>query len=104
IRRAIATGMRGSLMPAFAKPAGGTLTDEQIEILVRGMRTSWAKPKELLGISPPAYAAVASGVGKKGGEAYGALGAGRHGTGGQVRRAEARQKAVPLSMIPISRW
>src|SRR5260370_40733376 len=27
IRRAIATGIRGSLMPAFAKNAGGTLTD-----------------------------------------------------------------------------
>ena len=32
-------------MPAFAKSAGGTLTDEQIEILVREMRTRWAKPR-----------------------------------------------------------
>jgi cytochrome c oxidase cbb3-type subunit 3/ubiquinol-cytochrome c reductase cytochrome c subunit len=53
VRRAIASGVRGSLMPAFAKSAGGTLTDEQIEILVREMRKRWAKPNELLGASPP---------------------------------------------------
>src|SRR5882762_4203640 len=37
VRRVTATGVRGSLMPAFAKSAGGTLTDQQIEILTRGM-------------------------------------------------------------------
>jgi len=39
IRHATASGVRGSLMPAFAKSAGGTLTDQQIDILVREMRT-----------------------------------------------------------------
>src|SRR5260370_42344555 len=43
IRRATASGIRGSLMPAFAKSTGGMLTDEQVEILVREMRTRWAK-------------------------------------------------------------
>src|SRR6266850_5882987 len=32
IRRITTSGIRGSLMPAFAKSSGGTLTDEQIEI------------------------------------------------------------------------
>src|SRR6266403_3572698 len=35
IRRVTISGIRGSLMPAFAKSSGGMLTDEQIEILVR---------------------------------------------------------------------
>src|SRR5215475_15521399 len=38
IRRATALGIRGSLMPAFARSAGGTLTDAQIDILDREMR------------------------------------------------------------------
>src|SRR5205809_6086369 len=33
IRRATASGVRGSLMPACAKTSGGNLTDEQIDIL-----------------------------------------------------------------------
>src|SRR5580765_7443423 len=45
IRRVIATGVHGSLMPAFAKSSGGMLTDQQIEILVREMRAHWAKVK-----------------------------------------------------------
>src|SRR5262249_52962871 len=52
IRRATAAGIRGSLMPAFAKSAGGTLTDEQIDILVHEMRMRWAKPNEMIGSNP----------------------------------------------------
>jgi cytochrome c oxidase cbb3-type subunit III len=66
IRHAAASGVRGSLMPAFAKSAGGTLTDAQIEILVLGMRKRWAKPEELLGITPPPYAAAEPGNVKRG--------------------------------------
>jgi mono/diheme cytochrome c family protein len=83
IRSAIATGIRGSLMPAFAKNAGGTLTDEQIEILVREMRTRWAKPNELLGVSPPAYASVEQGDAQRGAKAYGTFCAGCHGPEGR---------------------
>src|SRR4051812_46411262 len=38
IWRVTSSGVRGSLMPAFGKSAGGTLTDQQIEMLVREMR------------------------------------------------------------------
>ena len=41
------SGIPGSLMPAFAKSAGGALTDEQIDILVREMRARWARPWKL---------------------------------------------------------
>src|SRR5262245_46797886 len=70
VRRVTATGVRGSLMPAFAKSAGGTLTDQQIEILVRGMRTNWATSSELLGASPPPYVAEQSGDPNRGAGTY----------------------------------
>ena len=55
IRRVTAHGIPGTLMPAFAKSSGGTLTDEQIEVLVREMRARWARPLEKLDATPPPY-------------------------------------------------
>jgi len=70
-------------MPAFAKNAGGTLTDEQIEILVREMRMRWAKPNDLLGASPPPYAAEQPGDAQRGARAYATFCAGCHGPEGR---------------------
>jgi len=83
IRRATASGIRGSLMPAFAKSAGGTLTDEQIDILVREMRIRWAKPNDLLGTSPPPYSAAEPGNAQRGAGAYATFCAGCHGPEGR---------------------
>jgi len=83
IRRATSSGVPGSLMPAFAKSAGGTLTDEQINILVREIRTRWAKAGELPGASPPPYAAKESGNAQKGAHAYVTFCAGCHGPDGR---------------------
>jgi mono/diheme cytochrome c family protein len=58
LRRAASQGVAGTQMPAFAATSGGMLTDEQIEILVRGIR-GWANPDALGGAVPPAYAAAA---------------------------------------------
>ena len=81
IRRVTASGIRGSLMPAFAQSSGGTLTDEQIEILVREMRTRWAKTNETLG--PPPYAANERGDAARGAQAYATFCAGCHGPEGK---------------------
>ncbi len=83
IRRATAAGIRGSLMPAFAKSAGGTLTDEQIDVLVREMRMRWAKPDDVRGASPPPYAAEEPGNAQRGAGAYAAFCAGCHGPEGR---------------------
>jgi len=80
IRRVTASGIRGSLMPAFAKSSGGTLTDEQIEILVREMRTRWAKSKAL---GAPPYAETEPGDAVRGAAAYAAFCAGCHGPEGK---------------------
>src|SRR6202051_1909476 len=55
IRNAASNGVRGTPMPAFAQSAGGMLTDEQIDALVRGIR-SWAKPDAFRNITLPPYA------------------------------------------------
>lgn len=83
IRHAIASGVRRSLMPAFAKSAGGTLTDEQIEILVHEMRARWARPDELRDATPPPYAAEEPGDKNRGAGAYAIYCAGCHGPDGK---------------------
>jgi cytochrome c oxidase cbb3-type subunit 3 len=79
IRRVVTSGVRGSLMPAFAKSAGGTLTDEQIEILVREMRQRWAQP----GLTPPPYTGKETGNPARGAGVYTTFCAGCHGAGGK---------------------
>ena len=81
IRRVTASGIRGSLMPAFAQSSGGMLTDEQVEILVREMRTRWAKANEALGAPP--YAASEPGDAARGAQAYATFCAGCHGPEGK---------------------
>ena len=46
LRAATSDGVPGTAMPAFARKAGGLLTDEQIDAIVNGMRTRWAKRNE----------------------------------------------------------
>lgn len=41
MRRVIADGVAGTAMPPFARNAGGSLTDRQIEILIAGIRQNW---------------------------------------------------------------
>jgi mono/diheme cytochrome c family protein len=55
LRRAASQGVSGTQMPAFARSSGGMLTEEQIEILVRGIR-GWGKPDALGGAVAPPYA------------------------------------------------
>lgn len=56
LRRVIAQGEAGTMMPPFAKGAGGDLTDQQIDALVAGMRADWHHGDALAGATPPPYA------------------------------------------------
>jgi mono/diheme cytochrome c family protein len=60
MRQLIATGIPGTAQPAFALSAGGPLTDQQIDILVQGIRDRWQRPDALADYQPPPYA-VSSG-------------------------------------------
>ena len=52
LTRVITDGVPGTAMPGFAVSAGGYLTDEQIALLVRGMRTRWATGPAISGLPP----------------------------------------------------
>ena len=71
------------MMPAFLKSAGGTLTEEQIEILVSGMRARWSKPEELYGAVPPSYVAETPGDARSGATVYSAFCSSCHGADGK---------------------
>jgi cytochrome c oxidase cbb3-type subunit 3 len=64
LKRVIAEGIGGTAQPAFAIGAGGWLTDEQIDDLVREMRVHWARP--LAGPPPPPFANAAAGDANRG--------------------------------------
>lgn len=55
IHEILVHGRPGTLMPAFAVSNGGQLTDKQIDALVYGMETEWAKPFDSKGTTVPTY-------------------------------------------------
>ncbi len=82
IRGVTANGVPHTLMPAFARSAGGMLTDPQIDVLVKGIRR-WARPGALNGATPPAYAAAAAGDSSRGAGVYQTFCARCHGSEGK---------------------
>ena len=82
LRRVVAFGVRGTSMPAFALSAGGTLTDQQIDTLVAGMRARWGRPDALAGATAPPYAASGSGNAERGAQSYATFCASCHGPDG----------------------
>lgn len=70
LHKVIANGMPGTLMPAFGTSAGGTLTDQQVDALVAGLRKQWQKPNAFGGATPPPYAQTNSGDAKLGQQEY----------------------------------
>ena len=69
-------------MPAFAQNAGGMLTDQQIDALVRGIR-SWATSDALRDTTPPPYTAQTPGDPQRGAEVYRAYCSSCHGVEGR---------------------
>ena len=66
LRAMIAQGVPGTSAPAFAQPAGGPLTDKQIDVLVEGIRSRWGKAENFKNVAFPPYGlqdAIAKGSG-----------------------------------------
>lgn len=68
LRNIIANGEPGTQMPAFAKSAGGFLTDAQVDALVRGMRSDWRKSSAPDGTPP--YTSALKGDAVRGQQVY----------------------------------
>jgi cytochrome c oxidase cbb3-type subunit III len=82
LRRVTAGGVPGTLMPPFAQSAGGDLVDEQVQVLVHGIR-GWAKPDALQGLTPPPYTATATGDAQRGSETFAIACTSCHGADGK---------------------
>jgi mono/diheme cytochrome c family protein len=83
LRATIANGVRGKLMPAFAKSAGGMLTDAQVSVLAQGIVQQWGNPNLLKEQNPPPYLATLPGNAEHGQIAYGTFCARCHGATGE---------------------
>lgn len=70
LEKIIANGETSTHMPAFAKSAGGFLTDAQVDALVRGMRSAWQKPGAMEGQTPPPYSSPLKGDAARGKQVY----------------------------------
>jgi mono/diheme cytochrome c family protein len=55
MREAISKGRAGTNMPAFSHQAGGHLTDQQIELIVNGMRAHWSRLDDFKSVDLPGY-------------------------------------------------
>lgn len=83
MRNVIANGVPGTSMPAFAQSAGGMLTDKQVDVLTREIRSKWSRKGVLDGANPPSYAAKLAGNAHQGEVVYGTYCASCHGPAGQ---------------------
>ncbi len=98
ILRITADGVPGTSMAAFAQHSGGMLTDDQINVIIRGIRT-WAKPDTLRDANPPPYAAPSPGDPKRGAAAYGVYCASCHGPDGHGARASSIVDPAYLALV-----
>jgi mono/diheme cytochrome c family protein len=81
--KVVSNGIVGTSMPAFAKSAGGMLTDKQVQIVVHGIRERYSKPDALAGATPPPYTAGSPGDASHGAAVYETYCSSCHGSGGR---------------------
>jgi mono/diheme cytochrome c family protein len=82
IGKAIAKGVRGTAMPAFAESAGGMLTDAQIDVIAKEIRARWSRQGDLGTVTAPSYAPKSAGDAQRGEAAYKTYCESCHGSGG----------------------
>jgi cytochrome c oxidase cbb3-type subunit 3 len=63
MRRVMAEGVRGTSMPAFARSAGGMLTDKQIDVIATQIRARWSRAGILNGAQAPSHLNLAKSPG-----------------------------------------
>jgi cytochrome c oxidase cbb3-type subunit III len=102
LRQIVANGLKGSLMPAFAISAGGSLTDQQIDALVKGMRSNWMKAGTPEGVAPPPYKAAKSADAAHGQQVYTTYCAQCHGAAGASTKSKAGSVTDPAFLALVS--
>jgi mono/diheme cytochrome c family protein len=102
LRTITAKGVSGTLMPPFARSAGGTLTDQQIEVLVQGMQREWSKPAEFAGIALPPYTSSSPGDAAEGQKTFVSACSRCHGADGMGIKPAADGKPAQQGASPDS--
>lgn len=98
MKQIITEGIPGTQMPAMAISSGGSLTDEQVEILVKGIY-AWAKTPAPTNLPP--YSAPLGNV-AQGAAAFGVSCAGCHGADGKGIKGKAGAVANPAYLGLVS--
>lgn len=98
MRRVIAAGVPGTAMPPFAQNAGGSLTDHQIDIVIAGIRKSWAGAPDAAAGAPP-YSASTVGDPNSGAQVYATSCQTCHGADGKGGSAGSVVDASYLSLV-----
>ena len=104
LRNVTAKGVPGTLMPAFAKSAGGMLSDQQVAVLSHGIIQTWGKPNLLAGQTAPQYKATFSGDAVQGQQQFLVFCAschGANGTGTQKSNSEKIGSIVDASYLAL---
>jgi cytochrome c oxidase cbb3-type subunit 3 len=97
MRKVIAEGVSGTMMPGYSTVVGGMLTDEQINILIDGIR-NWSAGHTTAGSNQPAYAAPA-GDAQRGASVYAQDCAQCHGKEGAGGKSGSIVDAAYLSLV-----
>jgi cytochrome c oxidase cbb3-type subunit III len=99
LRSIAAKGVPGTQMSAFAQGEGGILTDEQIDVLVRGIR-SWAQTGALSAENLPPYQEQSPGDAQRGEGVYATYCSSCHGPDGQGgKKAGSIVNATYLALV-----
>jgi cytochrome c oxidase cbb3-type subunit III len=99
LKHAATSGIPGTAMPAFAKSAGGMLTEKQIDLIVQGIHERWSKPELLRDANPPTYAAAQPGDSARGFEVYASFCASCHGPAGRGGNASSIVDGSFLALV-----
>jgi cytochrome c oxidase cbb3-type subunit III len=97
MRQAIANGIAGASMPAFAISSGGMLSDDQVTAIVKGIRSKWGSGAKLVA-GTPAYLAENTGDAASGAKLFGVYCASCHGDDGAGGKAGAVTDASFLAL------
>ena len=102
LHQIVVKGQPGTHMPPFAVSTGGTLTDQQVDSLVSGMRAAWYKPGTLDGANPPPYKAAKPANSAHGQQVYTTYCAGCHGAAGASGKSKAGSITDPAFLALLS--
>ncbi len=102
LHQVVANGDPGTLMPAFAISAGGSLTDQQVDALVNGMRAAWFKAGASLARPHRPTAAAKPADAAHGAQVYTTYCASCHGVAGQAGKSKAGSITEPAFLALIS--